>query len=72
MNVSSRKEGSVEVYLMTTGTHVSGLAVLAFDAKELTVVNIMGPVDLQKLTQLEGNFGIPDLEINEAKPKAKN
>src|ERR1041385_9506998 len=69
VNVTSRKEGNVEVYLMTSGTRVSGLAVLAFEPKELTVVNIIGPVDLEKLTQLEGQFDIPDLEIN--KPKAK-
>ncbi|HKP46759.1 MAG TPA: DUF4252 domain-containing protein [Pyrinomonadaceae bacterium] len=73
VNFFSKKEGSVEVYLMTVGTHVSGLAVLASDPKELTIVNIVGPVDLEKLTQLEGQFGIPDLEIEPAaKPVRKN
>lgn len=71
VNVNSKKEGSVEVYLMSSGTHISGLAVLATDPKEITVVNILGPVDLEKLTQLEGNFGVPDLGI-ERKPKRKN
>ena len=37
VNVSSKKEGSVEVYLMHTGSQISGLAVLAVDAKEITV-----------------------------------
>lgn len=72
VNVNSKKEGSVEVYLMQTGTQISGLAVLASDPKEITVVNIIGPVDLDKLTQLEGQFGIPDLEIERSKPKRKN
>lgn len=72
VNVRSKKEGSVEVYLMQVGNQVSGLAVLASDPKEVTVVNIIGPVDLDKLTQLEGHFGVPDLGIERTKPKRKN
>ena len=72
VNVISKKEGSVEVYLMQTGDQISGLAVLATEPKEITVVNIIGPVDLEKLTQLEGQFGIPDLDIERSKPKRKN
>jgi uncharacterized protein DUF4252 len=72
VNVNSKKEGSVEVYLMSNGTQISGLAVLAADPKEITIVNIIGPVNLEKLTQLEGNFGVPDLGIESSKPKRKN
>jgi hypothetical protein len=72
VNVRSKKEGSVEVYLMQNGTQISGLAVLAAEAKEITVINIVGPVDLEKLTQLQGQFGIPELEIEREKPKRKN
>lgn len=71
VNINSKKDGSVEVYLMQNATQISGLAVLAADAKEITVVNIIGNVNLEKLTQLEGQFGIPELGI-EAKPKRKN
>lgn len=63
VNVNSKKEGSIEVYLMTVGARIEGLAVLATDPKEVTVVNIIGPVDLEKLSQLEGNFGVPELGI---------
>ena len=73
VNYSSKKEGSVEVYLMTVGDQVSGLAVLAADPKELTIVNIIGPVDLNKLSKLEGQFGVPDLGLEPpAKTKPKN
>ncbi len=71
VNVNSKKDGSVEVYLMTTGARVDGLAVLATAPKELTIVNIIGPVDLEKLTQLEGQFGVPELGIEQSKPKQK-
>jgi polynucleotide 5'-kinase involved in rRNA processing len=72
VNVSSKKEGSVEVYLMQSGGQISGLAVLATDPKEITVVNIIGPVDLDKLSDLEGQFGVPELGIERPKPKRKN
>jgi hypothetical protein len=71
LNVTSKKDGNIEVYLMLTGDQVNGLAVLSSEAKELTVVNIVGPVDLEKLAKLEGNFGVPDLGIEGPKPKAK-
>ena len=72
VNVTSKKEGIVEVYLMLVGDQVSGLAVLAFESKELTVVNIVGPVDMQKLSELEGHIGIPELGIEAPKTKTKN
>ncbi len=49
LNVSSKKEGSVEVYLMSNASQVGGLVVVATDLKELTIVNIVGPVDLEKI-----------------------
>ena len=72
VNINSKKEGSVEVYLMHTAGQISGLAVLATDAKEITIVNIVGPVDLEKLSNLEGNFGVPVLGIEYPKTKRKN
>jgi hypothetical protein len=70
VNAQSRKEGSVDVYLMTSGSQILGLAVLASGPKQIAVVNILGNIDLEKLSQLEGQFGVPDLEIE--KPKRKN
>lgn len=72
VNVMSRKEGNLEVYLLMNGETVGGLAVLSNDLRELTVVNIVGPVDLDKLAKLEGQFGIPELDIAPTKPKTKN
>jgi hypothetical protein len=72
VNVTSKKEGNLEVYLRFQGDMVNGLAVLHSDEKELTVVNIVGPVDLDKLAELEGQFGVPELGIESQKPKTKN
>ena len=71
VNVTSKKEGNLEVYLLMNGDMVNGLAVLANDVKELAVVNIVGPVDLDKLAKLEGQLGIPELGIEPGK-KTKN
>lgn len=71
-SASSKKDGSVEIYLMQIGADITGLALLASDPKEITVVNIVGPVDLQKLSELEGHFGVPVLDIDLANPKRKN
>jgi|SRR5687768_514727 len=72
LNVNSKREGSIEVYLLSSASQVGGLVVLATNLKELTIVNIVGPVDLEKLSQLEGQFGVPELGIESSKPKAKN
>ena len=72
VNVTSKKDGKLEVYLLFHGDIVNGLAVLHSDEKELTIVNIVGPVDLDKLAQLEGQFGVPELGIESQKPKTKN
>lgn len=72
VNVKSKKDGNVEVYISLTGSQVNGLTVISAEPRELTIVNIVGPVDLEKLASLEGNLGIPDLGIESTKPKKKN
>jgi len=72
VNVTSKKEGMLEVYLLFNAEQIGGLAVLHTDDRELTVVNIVGPVDLDKLAKLEGQLGVPELGIESPKPKAKN
>ena len=72
IGVTSKKDGeNVEVYLNTAGDQINGLAVLSIEPKELTVVNIVGPIDLEKLTQLEGQFGVPYLNLPPPKPKSE-
>ena len=71
IGVTSKKDGdNVDVYLLTLGDQIAGLAVVSMEPKEFTVVNIVGPINLEKLSELEGSFGVPDMEIRP--PKAKN
>jgi hypothetical protein len=57
--VTSKREGSYDVVLMSEGSVIKGLAVLAAEPKALTVVNVVGSIDLAKLRDIEGKFGIP-------------
>jgi hypothetical protein len=71
VEVRSRKSSSdVDVYISVDRDKVNGLAIIASDPRELTIVNIVGSVDLQKLHQLEGHLGVPKLEIEAQKKPA--
>ena len=54
---------TVEVYSWRDGERSGGLAILIAELRELTVVNIVGPIDLSKLAALQGQFGIPELPV---------
>jgi hypothetical protein len=71
VNIRSKKSGSMEVYLMHSAGQITGLAVLASEPKEITIVNIVGPVDLEKLSELEGQFGVPVLGLEQTLPTPK-
>jgi hypothetical protein len=70
VGVKSNREGeNVEVYMMMTGSQIDGIAVIAADPKSLAVVNMVGTIDLEKLVQLSGKFGIPNIDIHIGKDK---
>src|SRR5207237_236101 len=57
---SRRNSERDEVYLFKEGDKVAGVVILVAEAKELTVVNIVGLIDVDRLYKLGGHFGIPD------------
>jgi hypothetical protein len=68
MNVRSRRENeAVEIYLALDGNKVQGLALVAAGARNLTIVNIVGSIDLDRLRKLEGQLGIPKLGLEKKK-----
>jgi hypothetical protein len=58
-----------EVYLLKDGDKINGITVLVAEARELTVVNIVGAIDPEKLGELGGHFGIPGQIKDQSKPK---
>ena len=66
---SKRNNERDEVYLLKNGDRIDGITVLVAEAKELTVVNIVGAIDPEKLGELGGHFGIPDEISDQVKHK---
>jgi hypothetical protein len=63
--VTSKRQGSFDVVLMSEGSVIKGLAVLAAEPRALTVVNVIGAIDLAKLRDIEGKFGIPKFGLEQ-------
>jgi len=51
---------NTDVYIKDEGDHYAGMAIVSAEPKQLTVVHIDGVIDLDGLSKLAGNFGIPD------------
>ena len=69
---SKHDSENAEIYLMTAdGGTVLGMAIICAEPTEFTVVNIVGPVDIDKLSQLEGKMGIPRFEEQDNEPRQK-
>jgi hypothetical protein len=68
VQVHNRKDhNDVDIYVSLDQSRANGLAIIASEPHEFTIVNIVGSIDLQKLHQLEGHFGIPKMELQEQK-----
>jgi hypothetical protein len=61
----SKKEGeNAEIFTRTENGQIVGLAIIATEPKELTVVDIGGTIDLGDLSEMGGHFGVPKLKLN--------
>jgi hypothetical protein len=58
---TQEKNESSEIFARTEGGKITGFALIAAEAKELHIVYIDGPVDLDKLSKFGGQFGIPPI-----------
>ena len=64
VTVSSKKGGdNVDVFFKMEKDKIAGLVVIAAEPRELTFVNIVGPIDLDQLSSLGGQFGIPKVDL---------
>jgi len=63
VSVRSRTDGDVDVFFRMEKGQIAGLVVIAAELKELTFVNIVGPIDLDQLSTLSGQFGIPKVDL---------
>jgi len=61
---SSADKTDVAVYLWRNGDRPGGIAVLSVEPRGITVVNIVGSIDLERLRKMQGKFGVPDLKMD--------
>jgi hypothetical protein len=61
VTVRSRKKENVNIMADMRGDRVHGLVIIAAEPRELVVVNIVGNIDIERLADLEGQFGIPKI-----------
>lgn len=69
---SKRRDGDVDVYFKDAGNgQLGGIVVICAEPRELTIVNIVGTLDPEKLVDLGGEFGIPRLEASKIRREAR-
>jgi hypothetical protein len=61
VTVRSKTRENVNIMADMRGEQVVGLVIIAAEPTEFTVVNIVGPIDIDRLADLEGHFGIPSV-----------
>ncbi|MDQ3744385.1 MAG: DUF4252 domain-containing protein [Acidobacteriota bacterium] len=64
-------DDDAEIYVATDAGRVQGLTVLVAEPKEVTVINIVGDIDVEKLKRLEGSLGIPRIHIGHKRNAAR-
>lgn len=55
-DIDKRTGEKNEIYLLKNGDHIAGVVILVAEARELTVVNIVGPVPMDKIAKFEDHF----------------
>jgi hypothetical protein len=58
-----RNNENAEVYIKSDASGIVGLAVIAAEAKELTIVQIVGSIQPEDLRDLGGHFGVPRMDF---------
>jgi hypothetical protein len=58
-----KRGNDVEIYIWRDGKRTAGVAIIAVQPRQLAIVNIVGSIDLAKLAQLQGQFGIPNVGL---------
>lgn len=60
---NSRDHTHVDIYVSVDRGLANGLAIIASEPRQFTIVNIVGSIDLAKLHRLEGKLGVPKLDL---------
>jgi hypothetical protein len=69
---SDRDGDNVDVFFKLEDDKMAGMVIIAAEARELTFVNIVGPLEVDQLADLGGEFGIPKLDVRKSNPKTSS
>lgn len=73
IETENRKEkGAVSIYSYYENKKVAGITVVSADPAKVTVVKIMGPVDLEILSDIGNGLGLPVMNIASTELSSKN
>jgi Domain of unknown function (DUF4252) len=61
-----KQQSDVDIFVNRKGQHTEGMAIITSEPRELTIVNIVGSMDLAKLGQLQGQLGVPKIDVPKA------
>lgn len=61
---SSHSGSDVDVYVSLENDEPTGLAIVATEPREFTILNVVGKIDLKNLGKLERHLGLPSLASN--------
>ena len=67
VTVRSKTKENVNIMADMRGDKITGLVIIATEPREFTIVNINGPIDIDRLADLSGQFGIPEISTEISK-----
>lgn len=69
---STKNDGeNTGIYLRSDGKQIKSVVILAAEAKEFTVVNIVGSIDPARLNELGGKFGVPQVNFSNDRTRSQ-
>ena len=72
VTVRSKTKENVNIMADMRGDRVIGLVIISAEPREFTIVNIQGPIDIDRLADLSGQFGIPEITKREIEDRRKD
>lgn len=61
VQVKEKEQRNVDISVALDGDQVRGVAIVATEPREFTIVNIVGAVDVKRLGQLQNQLGLPKI-----------
>lgn len=58
-----KQQSDVDIFIHRNGQRTEGMAIITSEPRNLTIVNIVGSIDLAKLAQLQGRLGVPKINV---------